>query len=166
MNLKNFAKSKLAKKITAGIGDFNKTVKKIATSAAVEIGSTTRGKKSLSVSAVIVSSCNKLPSPIFPDFIGKIFVACKKNFSRTSSRNPKIILCEKNLSAYRKTARKIPAVLTKVIPTDSELNGGCNAAEEMSHAAADINKISDIAAAKFASIAGKNFLRNKFIARV
>lgn len=78
----------------------------------------------------------------------------------------KIILCVKNLSAYRKTAREIPAVRTKVIPTDNALSGGCNAAVAISHAADAINKISENAAEMFATAAGKNFLiidKNAFL---
>ena len=69
-------------------------------------------------------------------------------------------MCEKNLSAYRKTARKIPAVLTKVIPIDNELSGGCNAALAISQADDAINKISANAADKFANNAGKSFFIN------
>ena len=64
-----------------------------------------------------------------------------------------------NLSAYRSAAREIPAVRTKVIPIDSELSGGCSAAEAISHAEDAINKISLNAADKFATIAGKNRLK-------
>ena len=71
----------------------------------------------------------------------------------------KIILCEKNLSAYRSAAREIPAVRTSVIPTDNALSGGCNAADAISQPADAINKISLNAAEIFAKIAGKNLFR-------
>ena len=128
-------------------------------SAAVEIGRTTRGKKSLSKSAETVKLCKSSPSCERPDFSGKIFAARKKSCPRRLSSNLKIILCEMNLSAYLSTAREIPAVRTKVIPIDSELNGGCIAAEAINHAADAINKISLNAAEIFATIAGKNFLK-------
>ncbi len=75
-------------------------------------------------------------------------------------------MCVKNLSKYLKTAREIPAVLTKVIPIESELKGGCRAAEAISHAADAINKISEKTADKFATTAGKNFFnidKNAFL---
>lgn len=53
----------------------------------------------------------------------------------------------------------MPAVRTSVIPIDSELIGGCNAAEAISHADDAINKSSLSAAETFATIAGKNFLK-------
>ena len=53
----------------------------------------------------------------------------------------------------------MPAVRTKVIPTDNALSGGCKAAEAISHAEDAINKISLNAAQIFAKIAGRKFLK-------
>ena len=95
------------------------TVSKNVTSAAVDSGKTTRGSQSFSKSAVSVSSRKISP-------VRKLSRAAarRNNFSRNSSSTAKIILCDKNLSAYRNAAREIPAVRTSVMPTDSALNGG------------------------------------------
>ena len=64
-----------------------------------------------------------------------------------------------NLSAYRSTAREIPAVRTKVIPIDSEDSGGCSAADAISHADDAKSKISDKAAEILAKIGAKKFFK-------
>ena len=92
--------------------------------AAHNSGWTTRGNKSFNTSQLTVKSCSSSPSPMTPDFSGSLIIADLYIFILNSVSIENIAVCVSSLSAYLKTARKMPDALTIVMPTASVERAG------------------------------------------